>query len=424
MSELTYVGREYKDKNEPAFKKLCEAMTITHGKVNNIMGALVALSENSTVEDVIRLGSCVEDNNEFHQKVGKAIRCNYMEKIWDVPNNRSKELIKSQREGIRSKRFQKPFRYTINDTFLYRTMERMGLDPDLPNEKNYNGEYREYSVENGHRGSTIDSNYAHTVAMFYHCPENVRNAIIGNENLNKMWSERAKIERRVTNMQYYSEKERNQHPVSSTDEEWRKFQTEYVIKDFVQLVNAPDNIAKDLNDWIDYYDNDDNRRRYFMEKFPPIIMGAIAYGFKYPSEDKNLELIEEAYSVMDYIGIGVCWNFKNGERFNPCNSNDNAYRVGAMLKHVASTMRRFVADVKKGFDVDDVREILIEDLNSWASVQARGHWQFFVRKDAPTEYPDIQKKKKKVAPVELSKEEIMEIEQFVRGEKENNEKEN
>ena len=89
--------------------------------------------------------------------------------------------------------------------------------------------------------------------------------------------------------------------------------------------------------------------------------------------------------------------------FREANSKDVSYRVGAMLKHVSSSMRRFVADIKKGFKPSVVREILIEDLNQWSSTQTRGHWQFFERDDAPEEFPDIPVKGKKNKKVKKEK---------------------
>ena len=253
-----------------------------------------------------------------------------------------------------------------------------------------------------------------------------------------MWTEQAKIQKEI--YKPWSTKEQELHPITSTNEEWRKFQTEHIIKEFDQLAHMPLDLKEKMNGWTEYFGDKERNCYYGREKLSPIVMHTILYGFRYPAEDKVIELIREAYSVMDYIGIGVCWNYVESEQFEDdgnggikydengkevhkdiyraANRSETSFRVSAMLKKVCGNMRKFVSDIKKGFDAHDVRELVIEDLNAWCTAQARGHWQFFERDDAPKEYPDLCKKKKakknsnKTDSLELNETELEVVKMF------------
>lgn len=413
MAKITRYGMYIKDNYPDKYKKLVDAMNRSKGKVNNVLGLALAMSDTTTVEDVVRMASGYGTKSEDMEKYQNILGYAHDNQPWDVVSGRTKQDILNTRKTLREERFQKKFRYNFEDTVLYRTMVKFGLSSKLEKEKTYWGRTT-YST-NGKYGSKIsDSNYAQPVFMFYHAGEELRNAIVADENLNEMWTEQAQIQRSIHRP--YSEKEKELHPMTSTDEEWRKFQTEYIVKEFNQLAHMDENLKRKMNDWVKQAKEGKGHRSWGYEKLPPIVMHSILEGFKYPAEDKTIELIREAFEVMDYIGIGVCWNYVKTETIesNPDGSikyddegkeipkivyrdayvKEIPYKVGAMLKHVSSTMRRFAADIKKGFDVQDVRELVVEDLNGWVEAQARGHWQFFVRDDAPKEYPDLQKKKK------------------------------
>lgn len=435
MSKLTTHGKEIKEKFPDKYEKMVEAMNKSNGKVNNLLGIMLAMSDTTTVDDVIKIASGIGSTQEELEKLQPIVGYSYDNKMWNVQKHGDRNEVLSKRKRLREDRFQQGFKYTFEDTVLYRAMVKFGLFSELENENIWNGK-REYSVLNGIRyGHKIaDSPYFQSVVLFYHTPKNLRELIIGDVNLNKMWTEQAKIQRQV--QQPYSTREKEQHPTTSTDEEWRKFQTTHIIKEFDQLAHMPKDVKEKMDGWIEWYEDGQNRRYYGMEKLPPIVMHTILEGFRYPCEDKTIELIREAFDVMEYIGIGVCWNYVENEVFEndsngsikydengkavkkkvyrSANRKEMSYRVGAMLKHISSTMRRFAADIKKGFDVKDVRELVVEDLNGWATAQARGQWQFFERTDAPTEYPDLQKKKKgkRNAKIELSETELMIINKF------------
>lgn len=444
MAEITNNGQNIKDNHPDKFKKLVEAMNKSKGKVNNIVGMLLAMSDTTTADDVVRMASGYGTTKEELKGLQNIIGYNYDNKAWNVVSGRTREDVLRNRRNLRKERFQDGFYYKFEDTFLYRTMVKLGLSSKLEAEHNYWGRNK-YSVNNTHYSKLSDSNYVQPVLLFFHASENLRELILNDENLNEMWTEQAKIQRTVSKP--WTEREKLQHPVTSTDEEWRQFQTKHIIKEFDQIAHMPIEMKAEMNEWIDHYKNSQEGNYYGTEKLPPMIMHTILSGFRYPSEDKTIELVREAFEVMDYMGIGVIWKFVETETIesNPDGSikydengkevkkkvfrrayyKDTPYRVGAMMKHISSSMRKFVADVKKGFDVRDVREIVVEDLNGWSTAQARDHWQFFVRDDAPEEYPDLQKKKKAKSSqnVELTPAELDVIKRFEAKKENNNEQE-
>ena len=443
MANITSYGEKLRDNNPEAFEKLCKAMEKSNGKVNNPLGLLLAMSDTTTVDEVVKMASGIGSTDEDMRRLQPVLGYGYDNKPWKVESGRTKEKILNERRRLREERFQDSFEYNFEDTFLYRIMVNLGLSTKLEKEKG--SWYRNtYSVLNRRSSKLQDNDYVQPVVMFFHTPKDLREIILSDENLNRMWTEQAKIQRSI--YKPYSDKEKELHPITSTDEEWRKFQTTFIIREFGQIAHMPEDKKEEMNKWIEWNDSPNKNHYYGEEKLPPIVMHTILEGFRYPGEDKTIELVREAFEVMDYIGVGVCWNFvetetiesnpdgtikydENGKEvkkyvFRRAERKDMSYRVGAMLKHISSSMRKFAADVKKGFDVRDVRELVVEDLNGWAQAQARGHWQFFVRDDAPEEYPDLQKKKKsnrgKKQDIELNDTELDVINQF----KEMNNKEN
>lgn len=447
MAEITTYGKEIRDNHPDKYKKLVEAMNKSNGKVNNVVGMFLAMSDTTTVDDVVNMASGYGTKSEELKGLQNIIGYSYDNQPWKVTSGRTKDEILRHRKTVRQDKFNKGFEYKFEDTFLYRTMVKLGLSTKLEAEKNYWGRST-YSVNSSYHNKLSDSNYVQPVMLFYHASENLREIILNDMNLNEMWTEQAKIQRTVSKP--WSEKEKLQHPVTSTDEEWRQFQTKHIIKEFDQVAHMPMELKKKMNDWIEYYKTAEEGRYYGTEKLPPMIMHTILSGFRYPCEDKTVELVREAYEVMDYMGIGVVWNFVETETIesNPDGSikydengktipkyvyrrayyKDIPYKVGAMMKHISSSMRKFAADVKKGFDVRDVREIVIEDLNGWSTAQARDHWTFFERDDAPTDYPDLQKKKKgnkvKKENIELNDIELMVVKKFKESKQSEKENEN
>ena len=100
------------------------------------------------------------------------------------------------------------------------------------------------------------------------------------------------------------------------------------------------------------------------------------------STDINIELGKELYDTLDYLGIGIVVTGKDWDRWQ----TKYAFKVTAIANRIISAKRRFLLDIKKGATVEDARELMVEDLNSWITAQGRGYWRVFVRDDAPENY--------------------------------------
>lgn len=94
---------------------------------------------------------------------------------------------------------------------------------------------------------------------------------------------------------------------------------------------------------------------------------------------------------LEYMGIGVI-----GRRQKKWMSGATSRKgLTALPKVVVSVQNKFISMVSKGFDPAIVREDCISMLNAWSEQKTEIQWKFYARKDAKTEYPDIEVKKKR-----------------------------
>lgn len=397
MAKLSHIGQEFKEKNPEKFKILCEAMEETHGKVDNVVAEVLMESTNATKEDIIRLAG------SFNRPEKNC--CGYYDhgrnRFWHKVEKRTKEDIEDARRHIRKERFEACRKYKFRDSFLYRAMVKMGMNPS-ENDGDWCGAQTYYTNPGafgyGSGNKLCDTKYAEVTVMYMRAGEDLRRSIMESKALSSVWTEQARVRRNVDSIYNSEEKEKN--PISFTDDEWRRFQSDHIIKEFGWLAKMPEDVKKNMEGFIEDGENNSKRGYWRREKLPPTLTNTILNAFRYPSTDKNVELVREAYQVMEYLGIGVCWNYvervkDDGENeYRDVYSNQKATGVGGMLKKVSSMMRRFSADMRKGYSPEDVRELIVEDLNSWAATKVGNRWMFYPRTDAPSEYEGFTKKKK------------------------------
>lgn len=396
MANLYDTGKTLKQEHPEKFKILCQAMEQTHGKVDNPLTQLLLKSEQATTEDIVRLGGTYNDEKRSSWGSNTV--------FWHEPDNYgTKEERKERREKGRREKFNSCREFKFKDSFLYRAMVKMGMSPTEKDGDWYETQ-RTYTTNptggyGAHPGQELaQTKYAEVTVMYMRAGEDLRKAIMNSDTLSRLWTEQARVRREVDHI--YNAEEAEKNPITSTNEEWRKFQSDHIIKEFGWLANMPENVKKDMDEFMDP-EREDKRRGYWRrEELPPTLTNTILGAFRYPSTDKNMELVREAYQVMEYIGIGVCWNYvervkdDGTKEYREVYSNQKATGVGSMLKKVSSMMRRFTADMRKGFDPEDVRELIVEDLNGWAASKVGDRWQFYPRTDAKKEYEEFAKKKK------------------------------
>lgn len=403
MAELYDTGKRLKKENPEKFKLLCKVMEKTHGKCDNRLTEMLLKSDNVTEDDLVRLGGSFVD--EQRASWGSCTT------FWREPEKYgNKDERARRRENIRNEAAKNCREFKFKDSFLYRAMIKMGMKPDgndgewYESNRTYttNPSKTGYGYGSGYPGEKLaETKYAEVTVMYMRAGEDLRKAIMDSSTLSRLWTEQARIRREVDHV--YGDKEQALHPITSTNEEWRKFQSDHIIKEFGWLANMPEDVKNDMDAWMKASD-EDKHHSYRQENMPPTLTNTILNAFRYPSEDKSQELVREAYQVMDYIGIGVCWNYvrkvetkDDGSKvtvYRDVYSNNKSTGVGAMLKKTSSMMRRFTADLRKGFSPEDVRELIVEDLNNWCETKIEGRWQFYVRPDAPSEYEGFTKKKK------------------------------
>lgn len=422
MSTLTSDAFNIREKNPDKFKTLEKAMEISHGKVNSIFAAILAVLGDASAEDIVKICNTVtggDDGSDLFKRINDSgFNYNYGidTDIWRMDDNGSNARdIKHQNSihhiGKRIERRDKIARgYDFQDTFLYRQAVKLGIKVNhmsMPEyySNPYNSDiksistiernvvqtydncvfmfntmenHRERSWEgNSVSNSSYTKSFANIVTLFYHQDKSVREKILADDLLNNILSKDIYIQKEVG---YHTDKD----CVYITNEEWREFQTQRVADEMSWYTEMPDDIRELVKFSKEEFCDNSSCSNF------PLLINCVRDTFRVPCSEKNIELTREAYAAMNYMGIGVVWNSKydnhgkslgygrNGVNFRRI----DGYHVGAMLKHVSSSMRGFKADVKRGGDITSIREILVEDLNMWVVNNCRNNWKFFVLNNA------------------------------------------
>lgn len=384
MNRLTDAGKKFKNKHTKEYEKMCKVMNLSKGKLDNEFALLLSFNDNLTAEDIVKTLSNnageVEDNyNKFMSDTYPYIR-NITDRkvIW------TNDKYDSDKEGRKKRRVREreynrentAREYKFTDTYVYRAMVASGLF----NEQEYDGYRDTFRTDRGYGYGTLSNDRRiETLALFYKAGGDLKKLIVENENLNKLWMERAHIQKQT--YRYGST------PSTITDEEWRKLQTEVVIMDFDAIAHSKEYALKEVEKYSER-NGGMNSRYNCMPTFSDTYIDRVNNAYS----DNNVELIKDVMRVMEYLGIGIVWN---SELDNNRYGNDSRYKLTALFRKITTLTRKFIIDVKKGYEPADVREMMVEDMNTWIKAQARDHWRVFVRDDAPTEYADIQTKKKK-----------------------------
>lgn len=400
-------NKEYDEK----FKLIEKAMELSNGKANSTAFIPLLDSDTITAEDIARIAIGFKniDNDNLSGEMHRS--------IWETDARRiHAESWKKDSYTVDMKKRWKDNNargYMFSDTFVYRAMKKYGLNTmEMVNHLDrdfvfggeehvdrevYNvGDSSNYPFKTtsstssyyGCRDSVTNNSKVHDLKdilnMFYHAPKDLRTKITSDEKINLLFSTKAVVQKSKS----YTPDGVAAH---ITDEEWRKFQIENMIQEFDWLVNAPDDIKE-----LIYFDVE-----HYIEKRTcwtyPLLTTMLTKTFRYPCSDENVELVREAYSVMDYIGLGVVWNGDNSDNVNYHGGERtiDGTGVGKMIKKVTSMMRRFRADIKRGYNIQDVRDTIVEDLNIWSESKNNGRWKFFARNEFKHDYAELLPKSKK-----------------------------
>lgn len=385
MAKARHDTEVLKNKYPHKYKVLCEAMEKSHGKVDNsITEALWHIpDEKFTVELLLNTATEYDEQLQFdhyHKDI-------YDERFWNKTKARKKDSYQKEQDDLNK------HTYTFEDTFLYRRIKSAGFKTNPLNEYDSNCTYNTRTDTTRARGNawgmisiaSKKKNYRSDnmlpLHLFFNLTKSTREFIISDEVWEKMWFEFG-IYRTNDVPNYYSPE-----PDWLTQEEWDAKKKDYIIREWTWIANAPEDLLEKTKEAL----KKQMERGRGLNNYTETFWRATARKTNRGYEPKNYLLFDEAYDIMDYLGIGVMVNPEKISEY----WTDFTYGVKKIHRKMAGAVKRFRADVKKGFDIKDARELLIEDLNMFSSTNLRNQWVFYERVDAPETYPDIPTKKKK-----------------------------
>lgn len=408
MAKIKGLGESAKKVFPDKFEMLEKAMEITNGKCDNDIARQLLFADDVTTEDFVRLaGKCNTKDKEIRDgRHWCGTRKPEEHVLWQAPERYGNIIEKHQRRmKIRKDRNDDATKYMFRDTFLYRIVKESGF----PFNKIKDSEdllKKEFRVSESPRAGTYtykntitDALHGHSygqellsgVYLFMKLNKNLRDEVANDPSLCDMWIRYANADKYIHHP--WSDSTKEKHPITCTEEEFVKFQTQAIVNEFDWLSKMPKNLKEQLKEYIEKHKSNSYHQGY--NECPPPFYTCVKQGVNYPAEDKVRELVEEAFGVMNYIGLGICFRYKKGTELNFAYSDDVSSKMQPILKKIAGTMRVFVSQVRKGYNPEDVREMIVEDVNNWIITKVGYTWQLYVRTDAPKAFPDIEPKKKK-----------------------------
>lgn len=365
-----------------AMAKFKKAVFQSHGLCNNENGWKIALRAESTVDDVVRLGSYAKVPSPSNKKIGGAAR---------TGTGKGKSAWYYRVEA----RKYVPFK----DTCVYRYIVEHGGRRMLDRHCIY--EDTDHKRVYGHKafygGSRHDSKLMNIIAFCKICPEGLKNY----ENIQDTI---ASIKFEPAYYSAYASKEKKA--------EFSKGVRESIKMELNMLANLPKevlvfaeaagyrSITKAV--WNTYGATGNTTVLLEDETINKVNKGDVA-------REKALQMMRD----LEYMGIGVV-----GEGANGLTGRSLGKGMSGLMKCVSTNKNKFIRMVKQGFDVGMVREEIASILAAWTRVNCHEPWSFYARTDAKDKYEDIEVKVKKLGRsgsarpsiVELDDSEAVEVE--------------
>lgn len=414
MAELTDEGYLLKQKVGDDFKKVERLINKSKGKFNSMTLARLMLcteADDDKVEEVfIKL-----DADKVDSIIGVRDTCIYER------NNReyfNKEVNKRKQRDANGRS------YEFEDTYIYRALQRCGMDyeaaakdvhrytysrglnPDGTLRKSYNvGDKRadQFSTApmhgwTGTGSSALNNSVARNskctdfitrLNLYYMCGEDLAKKIVGDEDLSYLLTVVATVKRK---MGYVNSGDRTQYD----QEGWRKFQIGLLAQEFAMLADCPEDMKENISACVKECKDHGSYSSY-----TPFLSQTALHTFRYPNKAENTELLREAFDSLKFMGIGVMINAKDSQH----KRGADGYKVGVLLNKVSSMVRQFLSDIKKGHSPEAVRKLVVEDLNNWNIAKCRNQWAFFPLQTVDVDYSEYMPKKKAKKATNSKKEE-------------------
>ena len=332
---------------EEALVKLKEAVFLTKGKANNDDAMKIAMRKNSTVEDIVRLGTYNKiEPRAYYRPLGGSPRSSF-KRSW-------------------SDRIQDGRKVMLKDTIVWKFIQQKGMEA-LANSRNLCNAatvavrpggcfYKDYQMIMGFAKSGLDDNILSIPKI--------------SENL-------MKVDHNPV---------REDHKWSSAFVDFHEGRQKFYDAELEWLAHAPEEVL-DL-----FKDKDGNVGTTYVSMTNCMwnMGGTINSGSETDmTAFKAREYARQMAELMKYMGIGVVG--MGGYSWGVVRNRKNTQ---AMAKYMMQMRNKFMQMIKKGFDVAVVRDEIVSMLDTWASTKCIIKWKFYSRTDAPAEYPDLEAQKK------------------------------
>lgn len=332
---------------EEALVKLKKAVFLTKGLCNNDDALQIARRANSTVDDIVRLGS--------YKKLEQRL---YYRPLQGSPRHRFNSIA----QRIQSKRVVK-----LVDTVVWRYWESKGLTK-IATEK--------YHLQNANASDCIYKGYGYRsdaqkgyAELMNFAKLSTSEAIMNNHSISEglMKVNHGAIREVYKNNPAYVDYYDGREEFYKAEVDW--------------MSHAPQDILDRLNPTISYAS---------MTQCMWNMQGSIRSGVVTDMTGfKAREYARQMARYMKYMGIGVAGI--GGYSWGIVRNRKNTQ---ALAKFMMTVKNKFDQMIKKGFDVSLVREEMVNSLNNWVSTKCVIDWTFFIRTDAPSEYPELIKQRK------------------------------
>lgn len=330
-----------------AIEKLKKAVFITKGLCNNSDGMRIAKCKNSTVEDIVRLGSW-----------SRLETSTYARPLQGSPRGEKSDYDFSARVSRGRK-------VMLKDTVTWKYIKAKGLEPLA----------MKYNL---HQRTTNDVR-----SRFSGCCRQQLEMVMNFAKMSEFTniaSDYPVLGEQLCKVAHYD------LPIEHTgDPAWEDYyngRKEFYKAEIDWLSHAPTELLENLNQTNKSYASMTeclwNMRGTIMELQQT---NMTAY--------KAREYAREMAKLMKYMGIGVAG--VGGYSWGLVRNRKNTQ---ALAKYIMTVKNKFSSMVKKGFEVEVVREEVVNMLNAWVATKCIIAWKFYVRTDAPTEYPDLKSEAK------------------------------
>lgn len=331
--------------DETVMAKLREAVFKTKGKCNNDDALRIARNKNSTVEDVIRLGS--------YTRVEPRAYCRPLQGSPRSRFNNHAQRIEAGRKVM------------LKDTIIWKYLASKGLTK-LATEKCLDKATTKDVMRPANAYSYMSQQCRNLQGIMNFAKIADNEVVMNNKSISEAM------------LKVNHDPIRDDHTHNPAFVDYHEGRESFFKAEMDWLGHAPQDILDRLNPTVSYAS-----MTQCMWNMSGSIRETSMTGYK------AREYARQMTDFMKYMGIGVAGI--GGYSYGMVRNRKNTQ---ALAKFMMTVKNKFDQMIKKGFEVSLVREEIVEMLNNWVSTKCIINWTFYIRTDAPTDYPDLEKQKK------------------------------